>query len=76
MDKAAQTLHKATFFTLQFSFASLLGFIYSSISMAMAKHIGYSAVVIAGIVISFSIALFISFILKRVITISEPVNIQ
>lgn len=76
MDKAAESLHKATFFTLQFSFASLLGFIYSSISMAIAKHIGYSAVVIAGILISFSIALFISVMLKRVTTTPEPLNID
>lgn len=68
MDKAAQTLHKATFFTLQFSFASLLGFTYSSISMAIAKHVGYSTVVIAGVLISFAIALFIGFMFKRIVT--------
>lgn len=68
MDKAAQTLHKATFFTLQFSFASLLGFTYSSISMAIAKYVGYSTVVIVGVVFSFAIALLVGFMLKRLDT--------
>ena len=66
MDKAAHTPHKATFFTLQFSFASLLGFMYSSLSMTLAKHIGYSAVVISGAILTFVIALFIGFLLKRI----------
>lgn len=65
MDKAAQTIHKATFFTLQFSFASLLGFSYSAISMTIAKHIGYSTVVIAGVALTLGIVLFIWFLLGR-----------
>ncbi|MBD5770797.1 MFS transporter [Marinomonas colpomeniae] len=74
MDKAAQTIHKATFFTLQFSFASLLGFAYSAISMTIAKHIGYSTVVIAGVVLTLGIALFICFLLKRKSIISIPIH--
>ncbi len=74
MDKAAQTLHKATFFTLQFSFASLLGFTYSAISMAIAKHVGYSAVVIAGTTLSVGIALFIGFALKRVVSADADIG--
>lgn len=65
MDKAAGNPHKATFFTLQFSFASLLGFAYSSISMAIAKHLGYSTVVIVGSILAFCIACFICTLLKK-----------
>ncbi|MEP3348659.1 MAG: MFS transporter [Marinomonas sp.] len=66
MDKAAGSPHKATFFTLQFSFASLLGFAYSSISMAIAKHLGYSTVVIVGSILAFCIACFICVLLRKV----------
>lgn len=64
MDKAALTQHKATFFSLQFSFASLLGFIYSAASMAIAKHIGYSTVVTTGAALTFGIALLTWFVLR------------
>ncbi|MDB4837195.1 MFS transporter [Marinomonas sp.] len=64
MDKAADTYHKATFFTLQFSFASVLGFTYSAVSLALAKHLGYSLVVIAGTVLAFVIAILVWFLLK------------
>jgi predicted MFS family arabinose efflux permease len=65
MDKAALTQHKATFFSLQFSFASLLGFAYSAASMAIAKHVGYSAVVTTGAALTFGIALFVWLVLGR-----------
>ncbi|MCV2401849.1 MFS transporter [Marinomonas sp. C2222] len=65
IDKAADTHHKATFFTLQFSFASLLGFLYSGISMTIAKHVGYSTVVTIGTMLSICIAFFIVLSLKR-----------
>ncbi len=76
MDKAAHSRHKATFFTLQFSFASLLGFTYSSISMALAKYVGYSTVVIAATVISFIAALCITFMLKRLISTPAGADAQ
>lgn len=73
MDKAAITFHKATFFALQFSVATLFGFLYSSISMTLAKHFGYSAVVLSGAALAFLIAVFIGTRLKRVvITRAEP----
>jgi predicted MFS family arabinose efflux permease len=59
MDHAADEERKATFFTLQFSFAALMGFIYSYISMALATYIGYSTVVISGVLVAFVIACFI-----------------
>jgi uncharacterized membrane protein YGL010W len=64
MDKAALTQHKATFFSLQFSFASLLGFLYSAASMAIAKHTGYSSVVATGAALTFGIALLTWFVLR------------
>lgn len=64
MDKAADTHHKATFFALQFSYASLLGFAYSAISMTLAKHFSYNTVVAYGAALTFAIALFIWFMLK------------
>ena len=65
MDKAAATHRKATFFTLQFSFVSLMGFVYSAISMATAKYVGYSVIIIAGVLLTFAVALFAWFILER-----------
>jgi len=65
MDNAAQTIHKATFFTLQFSVASFLGFLYSSMSMLLAKHIGYSNVVLAGLILTCLILLTIAWLLNR-----------
>lgn len=59
MDKAALTNRKATFFTLQFSFASMLGFAYSAASLALAKHVGYSTVVIAGTVFTAGVAVLV-----------------
>lgn len=58
MDKAAQTAHKATFFALQFSLASTLGFMYSGFSMTLAKHFGYDTVLIVGTAIAFCIVPF------------------
>jgi MFS family permease len=63
MDKAALTQRRATFFTIQFSFSALLGFVYSAISMTLAKYIGYSPIVIAGAAITVGIALLIWFLL-------------
>jgi len=65
MDKAALTLRKATFFTLQFSVASLLGFAYSAASLALAKHLQYSGVVAGGAVITLLIACVIRPLLKE-----------
>lgn len=65
MDKAAHSVNKATLFTLQFSFASLLGFLYSSLSMMLAKHIGYSTIVSLGAMFTFGLAFFVYLILKR-----------
>lgn len=65
MDKAAETVRKATFFTLQFSFASFLGFAYSALSMALAKHLGYTLVVATGTVFTVCIAIFIWFLLEN-----------
>lgn len=65
MDKAAVSKHKATFFTLQFSFASLLGFGYSALSMTIAQHIGYTMVVIFGVILIILIALLIRILLKN-----------
>ncbi len=59
MDNAANQARKATFFTLQFSFAALMGFIYSSLSLALAKFIGYSTVVVSAALLAFGISLFI-----------------
>jgi predicted MFS family arabinose efflux permease len=57
MDKAAHSARKATLFTLQFTVASLCGFAYSSISLAIAKHTGYTAVVVTGVVLTVGIAI-------------------
>lgn len=65
MDKAAPTVHKATFFALQFSYASLLGFAYSALSMTLAKHSSYNLVVTYGAIITFAIAIFIWLMLKQ-----------
>ncbi|WP_438465157.1 MFS transporter [Marinomonas sp. PE14-40] len=65
MDKAAPTVHKATFFALQFSYASLLGFAYSALSMTIAKHTSYNTVVSYGAILTFAIAIFIWFMLKK-----------
>lgn len=59
MDRASNTAHKATFFALQFSYASLLGFAYSAISMTLAKHLSYNTVVTTGTILTLVIALFI-----------------
>lgn len=63
MDNTSDTGRKATFFTLQFSFASLLGFMYSAMSMALAKHFGYSTVVICAGFISLAIVWLIAYLL-------------
>lgn len=68
MDNAAITSHKATFFTLQFSFASLLGFIYSWLSMAIAKHAGYGTTTIVGSAISFALVVLVWILLSKITT--------
>lgn len=65
MDNAADTPRKATFFTLQFSYASFLGFVYSALSMTLAKHIGYSTVIWLGVGFTLFVALVIWPILGR-----------
>lgn len=65
MDKAAKTSYKATFFTLQFSFASVFGFAYSALSMTLATQVGYSLVVIIGSGLTLAISLLIHFILLK-----------
>ncbi|PID62199.1 MAG: MFS transporter [Gammaproteobacteria bacterium] len=50
MDRAADTGRYATFFTLQFSMISGLGFVYAGLSMAAAKFLGYGCVIIVGMV--------------------------
>lgn len=65
MDKAAETSYKATFFTLQFSFASVFGFTYSALSMTLATQIGYSLVVIIGSGLTLIIALLSHLILLQ-----------
>ncbi|NMM39609.1 MFS transporter [Pseudoalteromonas arctica] len=65
MDKAAVTHRKATFFTLQFSLVSLMGFIYSAISMALAKYVGYSIITIAGVLLTLAVAMLAWLILER-----------
>lgn len=74
MDKAALTQRKATFFALQFSFASLLGFAYSSLSMALAGHFGYSSVIVAGALVSFAIVLVMGLIFGLKVAISAEGN--
>lgn len=65
MDNAAGSQRKATFFTLQFSFASFLGFAYSAISMAIAKQTGYYSIVITGSILTLGIALLSWYVLKE-----------
>ncbi len=64
MDKASVTENKATLFTLQFSLVSLMGFLYSALSMALADRWGYSTIAIAGVTLTFGAALFAYFILR------------
>lgn len=75
MDKAAQTAHKATFFTLQFSFASTLGFTYTAASLALAKYVGYNTIVVAGSVLTVAIALLI-WRLLRTATMEQPIKVE
>ncbi|WP_417553606.1 MFS transporter [Marinomonas fungiae] len=65
MDKAADTHHKATFFTLQFSVASLLGLAYSSVSMTLANQYGYNNIVMYGATLTAGIMVFVWFALRR-----------
>lgn len=45
MDHASGSDHKATYFTLQFSVLSFMGFVYAGICMALAQYWGYATVV-------------------------------
>ncbi len=65
MDKAALTHNKATVFTLQFSLVSLMGFIYSALSMNLADHWGYSSVAIASVILTYAAALSAHCIFRR-----------
>ncbi|WP_432459664.1 MFS transporter [Agarivorans sp. QJM3NY_25] len=65
MDNASVTSRKATFFTLQASFASLLGFVYSWLSMAVAKQLGYGMTSLLGAVISLIIVGLVWILLYR-----------
>ncbi len=47
MHKASQESAKATFFTLQLGLLSFIGFAYAGIAMAVAKYVGYGAVMVA-----------------------------
>lgn len=49
MDYASGSDHKATYFTLQFSVLSLMGFVYAGICMALAQYWGYATVVMISI---------------------------
>jgi len=71
MDNASITSRKATFFTLQVSFASLLGFIYSWLSMAVAKEFGYGTTTIVGFAISLIIVGFVWVLLSKKHTIKN-----
>lgn len=71
MDNASITTRKATFFTLQFSFASLLGFIYSWLSMTVANHIGYELTMIVGSGISFVIIGLVCGLLSKTDTVKN-----
>ncbi len=52
MDRAADTGRYATFFTLQFSFISGMGFVYSGIAMTMAKFLGYESVIVMAMLVA------------------------
>ncbi len=52
MHKASQESAKATFFTLQLGLLSFIGFAYAGIAMAVAKYVGYGAVMMAVSVIA------------------------
>lgn len=59
MDKASEQMAKATFFTFQFSLFSFMGFVYAGLAMTAAKYFGYSAVMIASIVMTFMIGMLV-----------------
>lgn len=63
MDKAANKGRKATLFTLQFSFFSMMGFVYSSISLMLAKMLGYTLVVVIAIGLSVGVIILLHKIL-------------
>ncbi|REL26834.1 MFS transporter [Thalassotalea euphylliae] len=65
MDKAADTVRKATFFTLQFSFVSLMGFIYSALTMALAKYLGYYKVIVFGVLTTALMSLVVYLVLYK-----------
>ena len=59
MDRAAVTDRKATLYTLQLSFVMLVGFIYSSLALTLVESIGYSFVIITGVVITIVVAFLV-----------------
>lgn len=56
MDRAANMPAKATFFSLQLSLVVFMGFVYSALSLTLAQHIGYTAVVILTFVAALGVA--------------------
>ena len=66
MDKAAQTRHRATFFTLQFTVASLLGLVYSSVSLGLANRYGYDQVALIGALLTLGIMAFVGAALRQI----------
>lgn len=63
MDKAANKARKATLFTLQFSFFSMMGFVYSSISLMLAQILGYALVVMIAIGLSVGVIILLQKVL-------------
>lgn len=56
MDRASLMPAKATFFSLQLSLIVFMGFAYSAIGLALAQHIGYTAVVLVTFVCALCVA--------------------
>lgn len=63
MDKAADKKRKATFFTLQFSFFSMTGFVYSSIALMIAQALGYGVAVMIAIGLSVGVIILLQKVL-------------
>ncbi|WP_230655809.1 MFS transporter [Psychrobacter sp. I-STPA10] len=67
MDKASQTDAKATFFTLQISCISVMGFIYAGLGLVLAKNIGYLGVLMMSIVLTLALAVSLKFYCKTMV---------
>ena len=65
MDKASQTDAKATFFTLQISCISVMGFIYAGLGLVLAKNIGYLGVLMISVVLTLVLAVSLKFYCKK-----------